>query len=1108
MARKLVRSACLLSVAVLAAGACQAAEYRVPLMTKAPVLDGDIQPSEWALSAGFDGFAMDGKLERRRIRSYVGTTKSHLYFAFKSQLPDDGEILANVDVDTVKIVYDDSIEVWVDPTPGSEHGKTFQMLANATGRQGYKLHVRGNVPEQPDWRGHWQVANGFHDGYWHCEVAVPIEEIAPGRTADQGSWGINLCRNWKQPWAFSSLGGGAYAPEGIRFTFAEQQVLAIAQETRADPFLGGVDMILSLRNPTKQSISVKADVSVKRDLMPELLSSEALTLSPGEDKQIVLRAQDQATRQFQLDLRVAAADGQTIYYTRSYAWQRGEPWAWITAKKEVLPIDFQFGYYPYLNKMRVLAEVSNLPQNAVLNHLTCAVRKKGGAEPIKTVTFDEFVNGRQELTFDLPPLQGEYEVVVQAHGQNVPTGQLVKEFERTVYEWEHLGLGTSPKVYPPFTPIRVRGLQVSTVLREHTVNRFGMWDQVVAKGEPLLASPMRFHAVTDGSPAELRAKPLRFSKTAQNEAVADTSFEGSGLLAQVKCTWDYDGMMRVDMQLQPRPDHTLNALRLEIPLKDSQARLYHAMGDGIRNTLYEQVPAGEGVVWTSERVQVNDFPANFCSYIFVGTPTRGLSWFAENDRGWSWDRQTPNVYLVRGADHTVTLCVNLVNKPLVVRTPRTITFGLLAAPVKPRLGNWRYKYNRDDYTLLGTDINWFALGNCGSVYPAGKDMYLWQMLAKGNREKLADEEIEQVIERGKPYFAPYGPDYAEAYVRHVRYNLRARYGQKMILYYNRASYQAADEFQTFQDEWCLTDYRTVGKGKGVGEIKLVPTDSYIDHALYWYGKAFDVANTQGVYWDNWFFIGSYNRMMTAAYQREEGSSMPANGLWGLRELSKRTFQYMNERGLLPVTMAHMTSTQILPLLSFCTVQYDWEWKYSEGDVQYRFPREYLLLVSNGELAGTWPVLLGDHGKLAEDPWTQRTFAGVCIVHELTCWGLPQVWEPLLKPIYALLDAPGLEVYRYWDERPQPVVAGDEDLPTIVYVVPGQEAVFAVTSYAEADKETTISIDPKPLRFDQGYRVLDVETGEEMPVGDDKARLLVKKHDVKEFRIIPAGGGAR
>jgi hypothetical protein len=183
------------------------------------------------------------------------------------------------------------------------------------------------------------------------------------------------------------------------------------------------------------------------------------------------------------------------------------------------------------------------------------------------------------------------------------------------------------------------------------------------------------------------------------------------------------------------------------------------------------------------------------------------------------------------------------------------------------------------------------------------------------------------------------------------------------------------------------------------------------------------------------------------------------------------------------------------------VQYDWEWKYSQGDVQYRFPREYILLVTTGELAGTWPVLLGDHGKLARDEWTQRTFAGVCLVHELDGWGGGKAWQSLFSHVHRLVETPGLEVYRYWDDRPQPASTGHPDLPAIVYSIPGKEAIVGVTSYAEEDLDATIAIDPKPLGLEGGYRALDAETGEAVAVENNTLKLTIKEHDVREFRLL-------
>ena len=1210
----------LLSAAALCASA---ADYRAPLMAKPPAIDGKIDRAEWRLAIGFDGFAFQGQLDRRRARAWVGATKTHLYLAIRSQLPDDGPLKAQVAKDTVKVVFDDSIEAWIDPTPGAEHGQTFQMLSNPLGKLGYKHHARGRDKEQPTWRGNWQIANGFHDGYWHVEVAVPIADLVAGRTADQGAWGINLCRNWKEPWGFSSIGGGAYAPTD-RFTFVGgvstrrgprdgdiPPTVAIRHESRADAFVGDLHHALILHNPTKQPIPIKARLEITRDAMPELLQDETLTIAPGKTRELIIQTQDDATRKYKLSALVTSPDGKLTHYARSFAWTAGKPWRWVTTRKEVLPIDFQFAYYPYLNQMRVLVNTTNLPEKAKLERLLCIIRRKGEAKPIKTVTVADgvaHIPGEPEiaveidreraarfgLTVDgitraleqalkgktggspddaaalsrlllpgpggarvplsavaklrlgrddrqvrvegaqygfelsLPPLKGPHEIALRAEGVGVPQGELVKELDRTVYDWEHKGLGTSTRVYPPFTPIKVEGKKVSTVLREHTMNDLGLWDQVVAAGKPLLAAPMRLVAVVKGAP--IVVKPvgrLRFSTKEGHEARASAEMglparDEHGVLrpgvaglelmgpvrAQAFATWDYDGVMRVDLSL----NHVaVDALRLEIPLKDEMAPMIHAMGDGIRNTIYTRVPKGEGVVWDASKCQVNDFPPNWCSYIYVGSPSRGLCWFAENDRDWEWDRAKPNVDLVRKGGQLI-LRIHLINRPVVLPKPITkvtmdpiepplITFGLLAAPVKPRIANWRYIWKRENYTLLGTDINWLARGNCGSVYPAAKDLWLWEMLKRGNREKLPREEVEKVIARGRKYFEPYGPEYVERFTRHVPHNLLSRHGKKMVFYYNRASCQLFPEFQTFQDEWCLTDYRTVGPGNGVGEIKIVPSASYIDHALHWYGKSFEIGGNQGVYWDNMYLRASYNTTMTSAYEQPDGSIMPSNGIWGLRELVKRTFVLMNERGMRPITMTHMTSTGILPILSFCTVQYDWEWKYSQGDFQYRYTPEYIQLVTTGELAGAWPVLLGDHGKLSRDEWTQRTFAGVCLVHELDGWGGGKAWGSLFKHVHRMVETPGLEVYRYWDDRPQPVKTGHADLPAIVYSLRGKEAVIGVTSYAEKDLAATITIDPKPLGLEKGYRVVDAETDEAVACENHTLKLTIKKHGVRELRLL-------
>jgi hypothetical protein len=1117
----------------------------VPLSRDGPKIDGHVDAAEWRSAAVFDGFGRDGRLTRRRATGYVAATADTLYVAVVSELPAEGSLAATVMRDTAKVVFDDAVEVLINPTPDRPAQACYQFLANSIGKCAYVVHTRGGAAADPAWTGGWRHASGSHDGAWHFECAVPIASLpaaGAGRAAGQGLWKLNLTRDWKAPWEWSSLSaeGGAFAFSGRVFRFADAAP-AVAQRFTSDPAVAPFEALLEVANPTAAALEVAASLALERNNMPALKAAETLSLAPGAARTLRLAVpRDDPTRHYTLTARVTGAAGVApgaagpVLFERTAAWQRGEPWRWAARAEAAAgrPIDFNFAYYPSANRLRVVADVSGLAKEARLTALAATVREAKSKKAVASVAFDTagFTDGRQERAADLPPLEGEYEIVLAAQGDGVPREPVVRTFERTRYEWEGEKLGTSARVYPPFTPIEAdpAARTVKTVLRKHTLTDIGLVAQVEATSaqtgvtRPLLAAPMRLVAKVGGQAHVAAARPDADGSLFRGDAATPDAVETRGyyvagpLRGQVRGRWEYDGCLRVDLWMcGTEGGAAIEELTLEIPLRADAATMIHANADRIRAPVAQRLPAGDGIVWDASKVACDDYLKNFCPYIYLGDAVRGLCWFAENDGGWSWDRATPNLTVVRQGGEVV-LRVHLVNKPIVTGA-RKITFGLMAAPVKPRYveagqppGWWRYRYLRDGYTLLGTDINWFGIG-CGSVYPVGGDLGLWEVLKRGNAEKLGQAEVDATIARGMPFFEKRGADAVRSWRAHVAHNLRSRFGKRMVFYYNRAAIQCLPEYETFKDEWNLTDLRSVGKGDGADEIKIVPSASYNNFALHWYAKSFELGGNQGVYWDNWFIAPSFNTAMTDAYADADGTVVPAAGIWAMRELAKRTFVMMNERGMRPITFPHMTSFNPLPMMSFATVQYDWEWKYSEGDVQDRFTRDLILLMTTGDLAGVWPVLLPDHGPQTEDAWTQRTFAAVRLVHELDGSGgfgghtkISKDLDRLAAPVLEILDEPGLAVWRWWDDRPQPVAADSPDVPTIVYAVPGRRAVVVAASYAAADRNVTLTVDAAAMGLAGPLRVTNAETGEALPVAGGKVRFALKKHDVRVLRI-EAGG---
>jgi len=173
-----------------------------------------------------------------------------------------------------------------------------------------------------------------------------------------------------------------------------------------------------------------------------------------------------------------------------------------------------------------------------------------------------------------------------------------------------------------------------------------------------------------------------------------------------------------------------------------------------------------------------------------------------------------------------------------------------------------------------------------------------------------------------------------------------------------------------------------------------------------------------------------------------------------------------------------------------------------GDFQDRFTRDYILLVTNGQLAGTWPVLLGDHGQAGERSVDAAHIRRrVARTRDLGA-GWDPIWAKLRDPIFKLTRRDDVKVYRYWDDDPQPIATGNADLPGIVFSLPGQEAVYLVTSYSSKDEQVRITIDPKALGFTGAYKVVDIETGQDVPLTDNVMTFPLKKHDLREMRITP------
>jgi len=143
----------------------------------------------------------------------------------------------------------------------------------------------------------------------------------------------------------------------------------------------------------------------------------------------------------------------------------------------------------------------------------------------------------------------------------------------------------------------------------------------------------------------------------------------------------------------------------------------------------------------------------------------------------------------------------------------------------------------------------------------------------------------------------------------------------------------------------------------------------------------------------------------------------------------------------------------------------------------------------------------DQLSLVNDPWTQRTFAAVRLVHELDGYGGAATTDKLLKPVFAMLDKPTTIAYRYWDDRPMPANCANADIPLLVYSDPGKDALIIATSYDSADAQARLDVDWKTLGIASSHAATDAETGAPVTIENGQIVLPIKKHDIKLIRLV-------
>ncbi|MCF7854672.1 MAG: DUF6067 family protein [Candidatus Pacebacteria bacterium] len=634
---------------------------------------------------------------------------------------------------------------------------------------------------------------------------------------------------------------------------------------------------------------------------------------------------------------------------------------------------------------------------------------------------------RLRTTVPLPDLEDrEYKTFIHAReGKDTSGGRqlLSRMFVVKHYPWAGNKLGKSDVIVPPFTPLEVRGDRVSCILRDYQLGALGLPEQITSLDKDILSRPVSVQAVVDGKATEWsESEPVVF--TQQGKHVASFTSGVSNETVEINSTgiFDYDGLLSVTLTVKPKRKRMIDRLFLDIPLKEEVARLFHAVGEGIRANPAGLLPDSEGLIFESKNVP-HPYLKTFIPYLWIGGEKRGVCWVADGDRDWIHSDSRSALEVIR-ENGEVIVRVNIINGPVALRRERTVDFALMASPVKPMPEGWRDRIfnfptpGRTKNFILWTAAAGFHYG-WASRYPLDKD---WTYI-----EKLMDARETGTIDHG----------FIDAWITKVINHpgqLSHRRSEEYLRRHVEGAFRSA---QRFHD----TEGRLMPYSVACDRTELLPehdvygdeweyrkrmhcSESFRDYAI-WYAAEFMDRGMDGIYVDNTFTHPKFAWPTGEGYIDEDGEIQPSLGILSrTRPLIRRLATMMVEKGKDPFVFVHMTNGNVLPMLSFAQANLGWEWKYGRADFQDKFSPGYMRAVNTGQQAGTIPVALGGvtgfdkNTEKAEYIRVSRTALAMALPHHFFLYArIDRDTAVTAREIIAeFVQDPDSETHFYWEKN--------------------------------------------------------------------------------------------
>jgi|GEM_PF-6673340 len=522
--------------------------------------------------------------------------------------------------------------------------------------------------------------------------------------------------------------------------------------------------------------------------------------------------------------------------------------------------------------------------------------RTGKDKPIKTMEVKGSM--RYKTAFPLADFPiGLYRLKVDSYQNDKIIMSQEVEFEVLAKSaWVGNKIGVSTQVLAPWTPMSVKKNSIFCWGREY---RFGSLfpSQIVTQEKEILASPISLEITADDTLQPLQNIPIVVKESKDNKVVLEGTGTSQLLTVKATSTVEYDGMIKVRLDIIPQRELSINNLRLRIPIKKEYAylRTQTTIWGSTMEEYKELLPGHRMGGAVAEKSWKNKLEP-----LWLGTEALGLVWFNESDQGFSLEKPDDALEITATGNDTL-LTITFINKPLTVTKPLTYVFGLQATPVKP----WPEKGYRGYNTVIVPADLW---------YP-GVTNYIYQPVLM---DWFKEQNVKAIVDMGEFWSIHDSTlNYKDTWLRDAVKECHKK-GIKFFLYLGAGLTTNTPEWKIMSEEALRHPLSTPFSLYTMPELlsyRACPNSVYTDHIAWkidWVMKEFGL---DGVYLDEYGSEQCMNEEHGCGYTDDSGNRHPSKPIFAFREQMKRIYTVVKQNN--PNGIVYLHGRQEIPVLSFC-----------------------------------------------------------------------------------------------------------------------------------------------------------------------------------------------